>query len=39
LFLTMVFDEWIGPAMFYTGLVLSLGASALYMKSGLRQLR
>jgi phosphatidylglycerophosphate synthase len=39
LFLTMVFDEWIGPAMFYTGLVLSLGASALYVKSGLRQLR
>jgi len=39
IFLTLVADYWIGPAMFYVGLAATLVASALYLKAGLRRLR
>ena len=39
IFLTLVADYWIGPAMFYIGLAATLVASVLYLKAGLRRLR
>jgi cardiolipin synthase (CMP-forming) len=36
IFLALVVDAWVGPAMFITGLVLALGATAVYVKAGLR---
>ncbi len=39
IFLALATDAWIGPAMFLVGLVGSLLASALYIKSGLSQAR
>jgi cardiolipin synthase len=35
IFLALVFDSWVGPAMFLVGLVGSLLATALYLKAGL----
>ena len=39
IFLALATDAWIGPAMFLVGLVGSLLASALYLKTGLSQAR
>ena len=39
IFLALASDAWIGPAMFLVGLVGSLLASALYIKTGLSQAR
>ena len=39
IFLALVTDAWIGPAMFLVGLVGSLLASALYLKTGLAEAR
>jgi phosphatidylglycerophosphate synthase len=39
IFWTLVLDSWIGPAMFFAGLVLSLGATALYVRTSLGWLR
>jgi CDP-diacylglycerol--glycerol-3-phosphate 3-phosphatidyltransferase len=39
IFLALATDAWIGPAMFLVGLVGSLLASALYLKSGLSEAR
>jgi cardiolipin synthase len=39
IFLALAFDAWVGPAMFLVGLVGSLLASALYLKSGLAEAR
>jgi cardiolipin synthase len=39
IFLALATDAWIGPAMFLVGLVGSLLASALYVKTGLSQAR
>jgi CDP-diacylglycerol--glycerol-3-phosphate 3-phosphatidyltransferase len=39
IFLALVTAAWIGPAMFFCGLVGSLLASVLYVRSGLAQLR
>jgi cardiolipin synthase (CMP-forming) len=36
IFLALVFEAWIGPALFITGLVMSLVASVLYIRAGLR---
>jgi cardiolipin synthase (CMP-forming) len=39
IFLALATDAWIGPAMFLVGLVGSLLASALYLKTGLSKAR
>jgi cardiolipin synthase (CMP-forming) len=39
IFLALTTDAWIGPAMFLVGLVGSLLASALYLKTGLSEVR
>jgi CDP-diacylglycerol--glycerol-3-phosphate 3-phosphatidyltransferase len=39
IFLALATDAWIGPAMFLVGLVGSLLATALYLKSGLASAR
>ena len=39
IFLALATDAWIGPAMFLVGLVGSLLASALYLKTGLSEAR
>jgi integral membrane sensor domain MASE1 len=39
IFLALATDAWVGPAMFLVGLVGSLLASALYLKTGLSQTR
>jgi CDP-diacylglycerol--glycerol-3-phosphate 3-phosphatidyltransferase len=36
IFWTLVLDAWVGPAMFYTGLVLTLAATVLYVRAALR---
>jgi hypothetical protein len=39
IFLALTLDSWIGTAMFLVGLVGSLLASALYLKTGLAEAR
>jgi hypothetical protein len=39
IFLALVTSAWIAPAMFIVGLVGSLLASALYLRTGLAELR
>jgi len=39
IFLALVSDAWIGPAIFLVGLVGSLLASVLYVNAGLREAR
>jgi cardiolipin synthase len=35
IFLALAFDAWVGPAMFFVGLVLTLFATVLYLRTGL----